>query len=100
MPADKVLSVIGNFASHLSADKSDSVTAGPSSINSALHGSIALTPLAIEAMPQMRQGSAWPVLILIAHIALYMALPLCAWFVGGATRAENCSQAGTPPGPS
>ena len=40
--------------------------------------SIALTPLAIEAMPQMRQGSAWPVLILIAHIALYMALPLCA----------------------
>ena len=40
--------------------------------------SIALTPLAIEAMPQMRQRSAWPVLILIAHIALYMALPLCA----------------------
>ena len=50
--------------------------------------SIALTPLAIEAMPQMRQRSAWPVLILIAHIALYMALPLCAG-VWAAQRARK-----------
>jgi BASS family bile acid:Na+ symporter len=40
--------------------------------------SVAMTPLAIETMPQMVQRNERPVLILIAHIALYIALPLCA----------------------
>ena len=40
--------------------------------------SVAMTPLAIETMPQMLQRNERPVLILIAHIALYIALPLCA----------------------
>lgn len=40
--------------------------------------SVVMTPLAIETMPQMVQRNERPVLILIAHIALYIALPLCA----------------------
>jgi predicted Na+-dependent transporter len=40
--------------------------------------SIAMTPLAIEAMPQTAQRNERPVLILIVTIALYIALPLCA----------------------
>jgi predicted Na+-dependent transporter len=40
--------------------------------------SIALTPLAIEAMPQTAQRNQRPILYLIASIALYIALPLCA----------------------
>ena len=40
--------------------------------------SIAVTPLAIEAIPQAAQRNERPVLILIANIALYIALPLCA----------------------
>jgi BASS family bile acid:Na+ symporter len=40
--------------------------------------SIAMTPLAIEAIPQAAQRNERPVLILIANIALYIALPLCA----------------------
>ena len=39
--------------------------------------SIAMTPLAIEAMPQTAQRNERPILILIAAIALYIALPLC-----------------------
>lgn len=40
--------------------------------------SIAMTPLAIEVMPQTAERNERPVLILIATIALYIALPLCA----------------------
>ncbi|HEY2455830.1 MAG TPA: bile acid:sodium symporter, partial [Candidatus Acidoferrum sp.] len=40
--------------------------------------SIAMTPLAIEAMPEMLQRNERPVLLLISSIALYIALPLCA----------------------
>jgi predicted Na+-dependent transporter len=40
--------------------------------------SIAMTPLAIEAIPQAAQRNERPVLILIANVALYIALPLCA----------------------
>ena len=40
--------------------------------------SIAMTPLAIEAMPEMVQRNERPVLLLISSIALYIALPLCA----------------------
>jgi BASS family bile acid:Na+ symporter len=40
--------------------------------------SVAMAPLAIETMPQMLQRNERPVLILTAHIALYIALPLCA----------------------
>ena len=40
--------------------------------------SIAMTPLAIEAIPQAAQRNERPVLILIANIALYIASPLCA----------------------
>ena len=40
--------------------------------------SIAMTPLAIEAMPQTAQRNQRPILYLIASIALYIALPLCA----------------------
>jgi len=40
--------------------------------------SVAMIPLAIETMPQMVQRDERPVLILVAHIALYIALPLCA----------------------
>jgi BASS family bile acid:Na+ symporter len=39
--------------------------------------SIPITPLAIEALPQTAQRNERPVLILIANIALYIALPLC-----------------------
>ena len=40
--------------------------------------SIVMTPLAIEAMPEMAQRNERPVLLLITNIALYIALPLCA----------------------
>ncbi len=40
--------------------------------------SIAITPLAIEVMPQMAQRSERPILNLLASIALYIGLPLCA----------------------
>ena len=40
--------------------------------------SLAMTPLAIEVMPETMQRSERPVLILIAHIVLYIGLPLCA----------------------
>ncbi len=40
--------------------------------------SIAMTPLAIEVMPQTAQRNQRPILMLIASIALYIALPLCA----------------------
>jgi len=40
--------------------------------------SIAITPLAIEVMPQMAQRSQRPILNLLASIALYIGLPLCA----------------------
>jgi predicted Na+-dependent transporter len=40
--------------------------------------SIAMTPLAIEVMPQTAQRNQRPILYLIASIALYIALPLCA----------------------
>jgi BASS family bile acid:Na+ symporter len=40
--------------------------------------SIAMAPLAIETMSQAGQRNERPVLILIANIALYIALPLCA----------------------
>jgi BASS family bile acid:Na+ symporter len=40
--------------------------------------SIAMTPLAIEALPQVEQRNERPLLFLIVNIALYIALPLCA----------------------
>jgi BASS family bile acid:Na+ symporter len=40
--------------------------------------SIAMTPLAIEALPEVLQRNDRPVLLLISSIALYIALPLCA----------------------
>jgi BASS family bile acid:Na+ symporter len=40
--------------------------------------SIAMAPLAIEAMPEMVQRNERPLLLLITQIALYIALPLCA----------------------
>jgi BASS family bile acid:Na+ symporter len=40
--------------------------------------SIVMIPVAIEAMPQTAQRSERPLLILIANIALYIVLPLCA----------------------
>jgi len=40
--------------------------------------SIAMAPLAIETMSRAAQRNERPVLILIANIALYIALPLCA----------------------
>jgi predicted Na+-dependent transporter len=40
--------------------------------------SIAMIPLAIEAMPQIAQHNERPILNLIGTIALYIALPLCA----------------------
>jgi BASS family bile acid:Na+ symporter len=40
--------------------------------------SIAMTPLAIEAMPEIVQRNERPVLLLTTNIALYIALPLCA----------------------
>ncbi|HXJ86915.1 MAG TPA: hypothetical protein VMS18_08880 [Candidatus Binatia bacterium] len=47
--------------------------------------SIAMIPLAIEAMPQSAQHNERPMLVLIATIALYIALPLCAgvWVARG-----------------
>ena len=40
--------------------------------------SIAMTPLAVELMPQAAQRNQRPILLLIASIVLYIALPLCA----------------------
>jgi BASS family bile acid:Na+ symporter len=40
--------------------------------------SIAMTPLAIEAMPEIVQRNERPVVLLITNIALYIGLPLCA----------------------
>jgi BASS family bile acid:Na+ symporter len=40
--------------------------------------SIAMTPLAVELMPQAGQSNQRPILVLIASIVLYIALPLCA----------------------
>ena len=40
--------------------------------------SIAMTPLAIEVMPQTAQRDQRPILLLVINIALYIALPLCA----------------------
>ena len=40
--------------------------------------SIAMIPLAIEVMPQTAEHDERPMLILMASIALYIALPLCA----------------------
>jgi predicted Na+-dependent transporter len=40
--------------------------------------SIAMTPLAVELMPQAAQSNQRPILVLIASIVLYIALPLCA----------------------
>src|SRR5271166_2477006 len=39
--------------------------------------SIAMTPLAVELMPQAAQHNQRPILLLITSIALYIALPLC-----------------------
>ena len=39
--------------------------------------SIAMTPLAIEVMPGLAQRDQRPMLLLVASIALYIALPLC-----------------------
>ena len=40
--------------------------------------SIAMTPLAVEVMPQTAQRNQRPILLLVTSIALYIALPLCA----------------------
>ena len=40
--------------------------------------SIAMTPLVIEMMPEIAQRNEHPVILLVANIALYIALPLCA----------------------
>ncbi len=40
--------------------------------------SIAMTPLAVEVMPQTAQRNQRPILVLIMNIVLYIALPLCA----------------------
>src|SRR6516165_12627932 len=40
--------------------------------------SIALTPLAVEVMPQTAQRNERPILNLIASVLLYIAVPLCA----------------------
>jgi BASS family bile acid:Na+ symporter len=40
--------------------------------------SIAMTPLAVEVMPQAAQRNQRPILLLVANIVLYIALPLCA----------------------
>jgi BASS family bile acid:Na+ symporter len=40
--------------------------------------SIAMTPLAVEVMPQTARHSERPILNLVASIVLYIALPLCA----------------------
>jgi predicted Na+-dependent transporter len=40
--------------------------------------SLAITPLAIKVMPEAMERNERPVLLLIANIALYIALPLCA----------------------
>ena len=40
--------------------------------------SIAMTPLAVEVMPQSAQRNQRPILLLVTSIVLYIALPLCA----------------------
>ena len=53
--------------------------------------SIAMIPLAIEAMPQAAQRNERPILILITTIALYIALPLCAgvWAARGLPKVAS-----------
>jgi BASS family bile acid:Na+ symporter len=53
--------------------------------------SIAMTPLAIEAMPQIAEHNDQPVLILISTIVLCIALPLCAgvWLEQGVPKAAS-----------
>ena len=40
--------------------------------------SVAMTPLAVEVMPEVAQRNQRPIFILITSIALYIVLPLCA----------------------
>ena len=62
--------------------------------------SIAMTPLAVEVMPQTAQRNQRPILVLVAeHRAVHRAATVRR-FVGGATRAENCSAAGVAVGHS
>ncbi len=61
--------------------------------------SIAMTPLALEVMPQAAQRNQRPILVLIMSIVRYIALPLCAG-LWAAPRPENCPQAGIAAGPS
>ena len=53
--------------------------------------SVAMTPLAIEIMPETLQRNQQPLLLLIASIALYIALPLCAG-VWAARQAPRIAQ--------
>src|SRR6516162_10691804 len=52
--------------------------------------SIAVIPIVIETMPQISQRNERPMFILIATIALYIALPLCAG-LWAAKRLPNVS---------
>jgi hypothetical protein len=61
--------------------------------------SIAMTPLAIEVMPQTAQRNGRPLLILITTIALHCHGTV-RWSLGGTTSVESCSQTGTTPEPS
>lgn len=53
--------------------------------------SVAMTPLAIQAMPEMARRNERPLLFLIANIVLYIALPLCAgvWTARHAPRVAS-----------
>lgn len=53
--------------------------------------SVAMTPLAIRAMPEMARRNERPLLFLIANIVLYIALPLCAgvWTARHAPRVAS-----------
>ena len=55
--------------------------------------SIAMTPLAVEVMPEAVQRNQRPILALITSIVLYIALPLCAG-LWAARHAESCPSAG------
>lgn len=48
--------------------------------------SIAMTPLAIEVMPETAQRNQRPMLLLVTGIALYIALPLCTGLWAARTR--------------
>ena len=56
--------------------------------------SIAMTPLAVEVMPETAERNQRPVVYLIASIALFIAVPLGAGLWVGAARAQNCPSAG------